>query len=142
MPLEDNQPSGSAELLPFPEEGYLFWPNNFSPDSRRLVGSLVTLENISDGAAILDIAAGTYQRISDKAVGRAIFLPDGERVLMSSPYGVEILDLETGALHTALLPSEGSTLVWADLSADGSQIAWNEQIDESDIWLASFEAKP
>ncbi len=141
VPMSGPDATGPVEWLPAPGEGLAFWPSSWSPDGRRLAGSLVPTSGVPAGAAVLDLAAGTYRQVADDATRPVSvrFLPDGRRLLLATIEGVRVLDLAGGAPTELVAPAAGAAVIWADLAADGRRLVWHEQSDESDIWLATFE---
>jgi Tol biopolymer transport system component len=128
-------------LAPLDEAGLAFWPYSFSPDSRRLVGTIHSSANTAVGAAVYDIAGRSFRRLPVDRLRNLLLLPDGRRLLVVGRQGLAVLDPETGASRTIAAPADGWSIVWATLSGDGRSLAWHERTDESDIWLAEFEEK-
>jgi len=143
LPLAGMEAAGPAQELPSPDGELVFWPMSWSADGLRIAGSLRSSSNVPVGAGLLDLAGGSYQRISDEPVGPARFLPDGRRLLLLIDQSrLVLVDTASGVERELRAVAEGSSIVWSSLSTDGRHIVWHEKIDESDIWLTNFEEAP
>jgi eukaryotic-like serine/threonine-protein kinase len=134
--------AGPVEALTPPGDGLSFWPMCFSPDGRRLAGTLISVAGLSTGAAVYTLADRSYRRVSSEPVGQVSFLPDGRRIFLALRARVEVVDFDSGSAHEVLKMPEGTELIWAELAGDGRHLTWHEQTDESDLWLATFEGAP
>ncbi|MCL4838254.1 MAG: serine/threonine-protein kinase [Thermoanaerobaculia bacterium] len=142
LALADGAASGPAQpLAPLDEAGLAFWPYSFSPDSRRLVGTLHSSANSAVGAAVYDIAGRSFRPLPVDRLRNLLLLADGRRLLVVGRQGLAVVDPETGASRTIAAPADGWSIVWASFSGDGRSLAWHERTDESDIWLAEFEER-
>jgi Tol biopolymer transport system component len=130
---------GTLERLPPPDRELDFWASSWSPDGQRIAGEMSRASN-PVGIAIYSLADRSYRQLTAApGVRRPYFLPDGKRLLWTRPQGVEIHDPENGRTRALLAAAPGYDVAWAMLSRDGRHIAWHEQADESDLWLALFE---
>jgi len=139
---ESGEVVSSIERIDAPGDGLAFWGSAWSPDGQQIVGEL-TLANSAVGAAIWDLKSRTYRRLPvEGRVWRPRFLPDGKRLVWGRSSAIEIHDLQSGRTRPLLSVAPGWRVAWSTLSTDGRLLTWHEQADESDIWLASFEAAP
>ena len=128
-----------------------FMPN-WAPDSHRLVISEVT-SGSNDAIMILDISSGDVETVWKGDAHDAIFMPDGNRILMSYSFGgwgfdgtgiLAVYDPRSGKEERiANLPLAPENMVW---SPDMRQIAFNfekfyadEEPNTQGIWLINSD---
>ncbi|MCU0225767.1 MAG: protein kinase [Acidobacteria bacterium] len=139
LDMADGAAKGPLERLPPPDKELDFWASSWSPDGQRIAGE-VSRANNPVGIAVYSLADRSFRRLTAApGARRPYFLPDGKRLLWARSEGVEIHDLESGRARLLMAAAPGYDIAWATLSRDGRHLAWHEQADESDLWLALFE---
>jgi Tol biopolymer transport system component len=137
LALAEGDAPSAIEPLPQPEGGLRFWPTTWSSDGRLLAGDLVSTSG-SAGIAVLSLADGIYRVLSRESVSNPVFVPGGRWLIWSSEAGLWIQDLNGDAARPLLSIPEGQGIRFPSLSADGRWLAWRQDADESDIWMAEL----
>jgi Tol biopolymer transport system component len=125
-PAEGQTPS----RLPAMPDDRIFLPTSWSPDGKRLIGTILG-DKKEEEIALFSFDTGAYQVLpvsGNSPVwvddGRAIFLLDGS---------LELLDTRTGAAHRLMSPPERSAFKVVAVSRDGRDLFVVREIDEGDI---------
>jgi Tol biopolymer transport system component len=131
---DQQTPESVAMRLP---NGTWLMPNAWSPDGRRLAGSVVTSSGSVSGAAVFDLATAQTRQVIDMPMGFAsvVWLPDSRRILCLNPRvgGITLVDVETGRARD-LLTDAGLGIGMA-IAPDGRTIYVSRQRIQSDVWL-------
>jgi len=126
--------------LPPHPGGMAFWPISWSPDGRHIAGDLLD-ESRPAAAAVLDPRTGEYRQVL-QLDGRfaPCFLPGGNQLVGTSRSTLLCIDVATRQIRTLFEAERGHLLSSPTLSADGRWVVWVDSFDDSDVWLASFDA--
>ncbi|HEY2739470.1 MAG TPA: protein kinase [Thermoanaerobaculia bacterium] len=116
-------------LPPMPEDR-TFLPSAWSPDGKRLIGTVFGDKKEGE-IALFSFASNTYQVLPANGNGpawvdddRAIFIHDGS---------LEILDTRTGVAQKLMAPPERSAFKVVAVARDGHYLFAVREIDEGDI---------
>lgn len=122
------------ELPPMDEQSTPFLVNSWSPDGKRLVGS-VGLK--AQGIATYDLETGTYERLVDFGEW-PVWMPDGKRILfVSGGNGFYVLDTLTKEVRKVY--SVTSDVIGPPrYSADGA-VYYSRRVTEADVWMATLK---
>ncbi|MEZ5317791.1 MAG: protein kinase [Vicinamibacterales bacterium] len=136
VPLE---PGGQPSELPGVMVGDdIFAPLAWSPDGRRLTGTLGAPSGASTGVGVYDFASRTATRVSPDETYGVQWLPDSRRVVYFTNGGWQLVVLDTvSGVRTPValrLPAPQYIDVFA-ISRDGRHIYYAGARAEADIWL-------
>ena len=130
--LDSTQPAEGqtpGHLPPMSGDG-IFLPTSWSPDGKRLIGTVMG-DRKDEEIALFSFASNTYKVLPVSGNWpvwvddtRAIFLRDG---------GLEILDTGSGATVKLLSPPERSAFKVVSVARDGRSLFVVREIDEGDI---------
>jgi len=116
-------------LPPMPGAG-IFLPNSWSPDGKRLIGSILG-DKKEQEIALFSFDSNTYQVLPVSGSGavwvddaRAIFVRDGD---------LDLLDIRTGASQKLASPPERSAFTLVAVARDGRNLFVVRELDEGDI---------
>jgi serine/threonine protein kinase/Tol biopolymer transport system component len=119
-----------VRLPPMADEGNIFLPTSWSPDGKRLIGTILGTRK-EEEIALFSFASNTYQTLPVSGNGpvwlddaHAIFLRDGS---------LELLDTATGASRKLMSPPERSAFKVVAVARDGRSLFVVREIDEGDI---------
>ncbi len=118
---------------PSPEAGMTFIGYSWSPDSRKIAGTVFTKNKEIPGLVIYDLATQQYTRLNKKGNAPS-WLPDNRRLLYSDNYRIYLLDSQTKAVKDLKLPP-GDLVDSAVLSSDGRYLYHSVDDNEESIWL-------
>ncbi|HWM95169.1 MAG TPA: protein kinase [Thermoanaerobaculia bacterium] len=124
----------SPEPLP-PVDGAPFVASSWSPDSRRLAGTV----NGKPGIYLYSLAARRYERLTDSG-WRPIWMPDGKKILfLDQGWKVAAVDLATRERQEVLAPEANSYFVDMDLDPARGLLYLVRQQSEGDIVMLDLE---
>jgi Tol biopolymer transport system component len=114
-----------------------FRPFSWSSDGRWVAGA--ARYAMRDQLVLLDLQERKRRVIADNGSSPA-WLPDGKRLLFSSPTHLTLLDVATGTMQEVVpLPRQydswGRTV---SLSHDGRTLAYLQSQSEGDVWLMTL----
>ena len=141
--LADLQPGGppaQVRIVRTPELGdAVFWPGSWSPDGKRLLGTVMYKNGAARDLAVHDLDNGRT-RVVLREDGFIVsgFLSDGRRALFRDRRGVSLLDTATGAVKPLI--EVGGTYIGKSVGAsrDDRWITYIETGTEGDVWLAEL----
>lgn len=134
MQYKEPQPISDFAVLPRWElDSGRFIPSSWSPDGRRVAGTVRDLYGDHDGIAILDLDSMEYLRLTDSGGGPQWFL-DGQRLLYSAQNHVLILDTHTSESRELMIVRDDGG-AFARMTSDGRAIILDYSGLGSDIYL-------
>jgi Tol biopolymer transport system component len=133
----------TAEKIPLPAvPGRRFLPGAWSPDSKRIAGTLVRrADREPDGGIyIYDVASKSFTKIRDTGQ-RVRWLADGRTIVIQDGGALYVTDLITKQVHQFPFSQHTAIIAkWADpFWTDGKSVCWVEQLNEADVWLVELE---
>ncbi|MEP7336139.1 MAG: protein kinase [Acidobacteriota bacterium] len=122
---------------PPPEPGTTYAGFTWSPDSRKVAGTVYTKNKEIEGIVIYDLASGQYERLNNKG-NAPYWMPDSRRLLYMADHKIHLIDSQTKAMREIqLTPGE-----WVDnpvISPDGHYLYHSVEDNEESIWLISLK---
>jgi len=133
-----NELSSRLVALP-PDLGAYFYVWSWSPDGRRLAGTLLKDDGQSVvGLGIYSLDSQRLERLAEFGYNH-VWLPDSRRLLFQDHRGkLYLLDSHSGHSREILSVAPHS-ITGLTLSRDGRRIYLSVVVWESDIWLATLE---
>jgi len=126
-------PQHSITYLKIFDETHGFSPAGWSPEGKRLVGSLRTAAGFEPGVVIYSLETKTFGRVSENGRPLAWF-PDGRRVLVQDRNSLVTVDVETRKTQPVLDKLGIGVRSLALASDGGSLLAVRDDI-QADIWM-------
>ncbi|MBL8745517.1 MAG: PD40 domain-containing protein [Phycisphaerae bacterium] len=135
--LDESPPE--PRIMPMPE-GRSAIPLDWSPKADRLLVGLFG-ERAEFSLATFDPETKAYEVIPAPPLdGDAKYLPDGERVLISTRGGIEILTLADGARKLLWTPERRlDAVIELTLAPDASWVTFTTPVVDGDVWIADVE---
>lgn len=124
----------NVRVLPTPPDNQRFLAWDWSPDGKRMIGSLSGPPN---GVAYFSFETNQYERLTDFG-GAAMWLPDSTRFLFIFRSKVYLGDIGTKRVREVFSSSEDD-IRSVDISPDGTFLYCAIYSSESDIWLLDLE---
>ena len=120
-----------------------FVGTKWSPDGRRLAGTIRTEERGPAGIAVYTPATSRAERLSDRGIAPH-WLPDGRRIAFFERDRIGILDVASRRMtHAPMAALPGVELdnsaVAPRLSRDASTIYVRQTLEQGDIWMVRFD---
>jgi Tol biopolymer transport system component len=136
----------TPEVLPVTmTDGSWILPVSWSPDGRRLAGTVRTPSGPSAGLAIYDIAARTTRLIAGMPVTGVTWLArDNRRVLVRSTDDLHLVDVDSGRTKKLAANAGGITRgIGAGLlvSPDGRTIYASVARQQADVWVVDLKLR-
>ena len=128
--------SQTPQVLPAPDSTIpTYYVNSWSPDGRRLCGSIGPKDN---GILTYDLRTRGFERLTDFGEW-PVWLPDGRNILfVSGGKGFYVVDRETRRVRRILVA--GRDVVGAPrLTRDGRHIFYQRRVTEADLWMATLK---
>ncbi len=122
---------------PPPETGLTFAPYTWSPDDRRIAGTLYDKNKEVPGIVLYDLTAQRYERLNQQGNAPA-WLPDNRRLLYAFNYKFFLLDSQTKASRE-LRFSAGDSVDNPSVSADGKYLYYSADDNQESIWMISLK---
>jgi serine/threonine protein kinase/Tol biopolymer transport system component len=138
--IDLSRPPGqrAPEPLPSPAPGVSFYPNSWSPDGRRLLG---TGTGAGFGIFVYTPATRSFEKLADRGL-YPVWMRDGRRLLYLDEGKIRLLDSRTKESRDLLAPPPGSTFSGLDLSPDERTLYLGRTTPEGDIWMLSTPENP
>lgn len=134
--IDVNKPWSEQSLRQLPEtgkEGERFGPWDWSPDGKKVLGTLGTVGNVQGRVGYFSLERNQYERF-DQLGGTPMWLPDSTRFVFLSGRKVFLTDINTKKVREVFTLEE-ETLGGLGISSDGQLIYFTASSSESDIWL-------
>ena len=128
-------PQRISQVLPPPGPGKSFFPNSWSPDGERLLGTSSNL-GADPEIFLFSLSSRTYERLADHG-DKPIWMRDNRRVLYLADGKVRVLDSRTKESRDVLVPPAGSSFNGLELSPDERTLYLGRTTLEGDIWMLS-----
>lgn len=138
--MDLSRPFQNQELFTFPllpETGTIFSAFSWSPDSRKIAGTMWARNKEVPGIWLYEIASGKYEHISKEGAG-PVWMPDNRRVIYVHRGKLYVTDSLAKAPREISVTPAGL----ADnptLSADGRYLYYSVDENEESIWLISLK---
>ncbi len=110
------------------------WLNDWSPDGKKIAGTLQKLDGGTLGIGAYDLLAEKFVKYTDFGQWPH-WLPDGRRLLFHAAGRIYVVDPATGQTTEVLSPRDGTINPYFDVSRDGRTIAFSLESVESDVWV-------
>jgi Tol biopolymer transport system component len=108
----------------------------WSPDGRRIAGSLRTASGLSVAAGVYDIAEKRLRRIDTRVGWSLKWLADSRRFIAAKPNGgLVLIDADTGQWRDVTVRGPFSSIASVAISPDGRTLFVGGSQDEADIWM-------
>jgi serine/threonine protein kinase len=120
-------------LLPTPPDNLRFLAWDWSPDGKRLIGSLSPPTVV----ASFSFETNQYERLTEFG-GAAMWLPDSTRFVFLSNGKLYLSDVKTKRAREVFSSNENE-IRSVDVSSDGKLLYFSMYSSESDIWLLDLE---
>ena len=120
--------------LPTPENGGRFLGWDWSPDGKRVIG---TISGPTGGIGYFSFETGRYEVVIDFG-SSPMWLPDGTRFIFFTQTRAYIGDIKTKRVREIFSSREGEFRS-IDISPDGALLYFTVYSAESDIWLLDLE---
>ena len=136
--------SPQSRLLPPVDEGVLFWPLTWSPDSALLAGRR-NRAGQNEGVVIYSVATGSYRtspgiEASDSDLSDlALAFIGSQRLATLGLRDLWLRDLGGQEPRRLYAAPPGHRLSSLSATLDGRWLTWLDIVDESDIWLATID---
>ena len=135
--IDVNKPWSEQNLrqLPLPPDNQRFLAWDWSPDGKKLIGSLSGPPTV---VGSFSFETNAYEKLTEFG-GAAMWLPDSTRfIFLVNPNKLYIGDVGTRRVREVL--SSGENVIRSvDLSPDGKLLYYSINSSESDIWLLDLE---
>jgi eukaryotic-like serine/threonine-protein kinase len=133
-------PEAVRTSLPAAADGLVFWPSSWSPDDCVLAGGLYR-DGAPVGIGTLSLANGRHTRLAaPEGAARPQFVADGRHLLAACPDRLVLLDTRGEPARDIAGAPPGHRFTYVTLSRDRRWLSVLDAADESDVWLATFEA--
>ena len=135
--LDVHKPWAEQNLrqLPLPPDNQRFLAWDWSPDGKRLIGSLSGPPTV---VGSFSFETNSYEKLTEFG-GAAMWLPDSTRfVFILNPNKLYLGDVKTRRVRE-LLSSGENEIRSVDMSPDGELLYYTIYSSESDIWLLDLE---
>jgi Tol biopolymer transport system component len=123
----------SLRQLPEPGKGERFGPWDWSPDGKKLLGTIGTIGNVQGRVGYFSLEKNQYERF-DQSGGTPMWLSDSTRFVFLSGRKVYLTDINTKQVREVFTLEE-ETIGGLGISSDGQLIYFTASSSESDIWL-------
>ena len=135
--LDVNKPWAEQNLrqLPLPPDNQRFLAWDWSPDGKRLIGSL---SGPPTAVGSFSFETNSYEKLTELG-GAAMWLPDSTRfIFLVNPNKLYLSDIKTRRVRE-LFSSGENEIRSVDVSPDGELLYFTIYSSESDIWLLDLE---
>ena len=134
--LDVNKPWAEQHLrqLPLPPDNQRFLAWDWSPDGKRLIGSLSGPPTV---VGSFSFETNGYEKLTEFG-GAAMWLPDSTRFIFILNDKLYLGDIKTKRVRE-LLSSGENDIRSVDISPDGELLYYSIYSSESDIWLLDLE---
>jgi len=134
--LDVNKPWTEQPLkqLPLPPENQRFVAWDWSPDGKRLIGSLTASRTL---VGSFSFETSEYEKLTDFG-GAAMWLPDSTRFVFLFNNKVYVGDINTRRVREIFSTNENE-IRSVDVSPDGKLLYFTMYLSESDIWMMDLE---
>jgi hypothetical protein len=130
-----------GRLMPAIGEDNRFWPLSWSPDGRRLAGTLVDPDGTVKAVATYSLASGRYETL--RAIGGSwmfpVWLGDSRHLLVRNTRGIWLVDSETSRVRPLISVGGYAIGLSMGVSRDNRWITYTETATEGDVWLAELK---
>ncbi|HEX6728393.1 MAG TPA: LpqB family beta-propeller domain-containing protein [Pyrinomonadaceae bacterium] len=123
----------SLRQLPEPGNGERFGPWDWSPDGKKLLGTIGTVGNVQGRVGYFSLEKNQYERF-DHFGGTPMWLSDSTRFIFLSGRKVYLTDINTKQVREVFTLEE-ETIGGLGISSDGQLLYFTASSSESDIWL-------
>ncbi len=135
-------PPPPAPLLAEPAPNVNFWPFSWSPDGKKLVGTVLDKGGSVRGMAEYLLADSRFENLPDTKITGVwacmIWLSDSQRFIYRDPRGLSLYDTRTKTSEL-IYPVAGYYIARSvGITPDDRSITLTETGTEGDIWLAEF----
>jgi TolB protein len=124
----------NLRLLPMPADNQRFVAWDWSPDGKRLIGSLSGPPSV---VAVYTFDTNQYEKLAEFG-SSAMWLPDSTRFVFVFNNKIYLGDVKTRRVREIFSAGENE-IRSADISPDGKLIYYSVFSSESDIWLLDLE---
>ncbi len=133
-------PMPARQMPPFPGEGD-FWPFSWSPDGRRVAGTLILPNGAIGNIVFYSFQTGRYDVLNTTLDGfkTPVWLADSRRLIVRTPRGIWLLDSTTGEKRALISVGGYAVGLSVGISRDNHWITYTETATEGDIWLAELK---
>jgi Tol biopolymer transport system component len=122
----------------YSEQGDSFITWSWSPDGRKLAGTIVSSYGKPSGVAVYSFDTGEYTQVNSFG-GHPVWLSDSSRILFSDWQTLYLLDTVNDACQIVYSVEPDDLYGFFDLSADDEWIYIARTKTESDIWMMSVQ---
>ena len=126
LPVGAQTPRGLPEM----PGGNLFLPSSWSPDGKRLIGTVLS-DKQEEQLAFFSFEGNRYQLLPLSGSG-AVWLDDDRAVYLRDG-SLHLLDVRTGTAHLLASPAERSSFKVVAVSQNGGALFVVREINEGDI---------
>ncbi|MCI0410546.1 MAG: protein kinase [Acidobacteria bacterium] len=130
----------ARETLPPPEESGQFYPWSWSPDGRKLAGTIYKGAEYNSGVVIYDLQERKYRRLTDRG-SFPVWLADSRRLLTSDLSGAALLlDSQTKESRPILSVSPDTLDPFSLRISHDNRFIQLLRIDrQSDLWMLTLQ---
>ncbi|HEU4835428.1 MAG TPA: protein kinase [Pyrinomonadaceae bacterium] len=134
--LDVNKPwaEQNLRLLPMAPDNQRFVAWDWSPDGKRLIGSLSGPPSV---VGVYSFETNQYERLTEFG-GAAMWLPDSTRFVFLFNKKLYVSDIKTRRVREIFASTEND-LRSVDVSPDGKLLYYTVYSSESDIWMLDLE---
>ncbi len=138
--IDLEQPVGRRiRWLPRPEGGQeVFAAGSWSPDGRRLAGTLERNGSAVPGAVVFAFDSGRYERVTRTGLV-PIWMNDSRRLLYRDEGKIFLCDLRTRASRLLLAPPQSSSYIALAVGPGDRSLYMVRETDEGDVWMLTLK---
>jgi WD40 repeat protein len=126
-----NEPKQAPQQLPAPENAIRFVAWDWSPDGKKLIG---TMSRPALELAYFSFETNLYETLATTLSGPPMWLPDSTRFLSYHDNKAYLGDIRTKKTREIFVSRDGD-LRSLDISTDGTLVYFTVYSSESDVWL-------
>jgi Tol biopolymer transport system component len=132
--------AGAPQRLPGTKvNGGRLYPLAWSPDGKKIAGTLMSDGGRSIGVAVYDLASHAMSVLSDDDAPAVRWIPNTSRLVYFASDGTQLAMLDTVSKQRTVIPVQLPGPALADvfaISRDGRTIYYGAVRAQSDIWIA------
>jgi eukaryotic-like serine/threonine-protein kinase len=146
--------SGRLLLLPYPRsvndplpepvawagDDRRMYPLSWSPDSKKVAGSIVRTDGSFGGIGVFDAVRRSYRCVTETGDCPS-FLRDGQRIVFRDGNALKIVDTATGRIREILKGDPRRALSFFGLAPDDQSLFVFWVSVQADLWLMDLESK-